>query len=377
MTNLRVSRGSPLPPPHDSGDGQRGEQRIERVSSTGRLTGIRKLNRKRRRQWRRQRRRWRRGGAGLETELPGRSFDRSGRIDRGGDRCDKQYEAGDEADDFHNASMSRGRPTFKTVGILPAVEIPQPTRPIIVCGMARSGTSLVGQLIKASGNAVIFPEMSPHSTTAIFDLLPQVRATIRAQRWRPFSDADIEARVVELLRRIWGAGRDPELHDDVGQPRFGLKQPHAEELRARFVTTLAAFPPQWVYTVRDPVAIYDSTLRMSAGGDLSPGQFAERFENSLSQIEELVATGDGFTFQADRAAGNPEYRLMRSRRLYEFLGLPFGAAAERFVDKWPQINTSSGSNVGQLTPEEVAARVEKFATSDASTDLTDRIAGLD
>ena len=80
--------------------------------------------------------------------------------------------------------------------------IPPITRPIIVCGMARSGTSLIGQLLKTSQEVVVFPELSVASTTAQFDLLVQVRDTIKAQPWRPFTDDDIEAHAVELPPRV-------------------------------------------------------------------------------------------------------------------------------------------------------------------------------
>ncbi len=67
-----------------------------------------------------------------------------------------------------------------------------PTRPIIACGMARSGTSLLGQFIKTSPDVVIFPEMNPANTPAIFELLSQVRRTLGFQSWRPFTESDVE-----------------------------------------------------------------------------------------------------------------------------------------------------------------------------------------
>ncbi len=130
--------------------------------------------------------------------------------------------------------------------------VASPTRPIIVCGMARSGTSLLGEFIKTSPDVVIFPELDPASTPAIFELLRQVGRTLGFPSWRPFTECDVEARVVELLRNIWGSGRDWDVHDDTGQRRFGLKQPNAEELHEDFAAVLGEFSPQWVYAIRKP-----------------------------------------------------------------------------------------------------------------------------
>lgn len=242
--------------------------------------------------------------------------------------------------------------------------------------MARSGTSLVGQLIKSSGQAVIFPEMSLQSTPALPKLLDEVRATLAAQKWRPFTEHDIEARIMELLRRIWAAGRDPEVHDDRGQRRFGLKQPHAEESAPELIRSLPAFPPQWVYTVRNPVDIYESTLRMASGGDVAPDQFSSRFHASLDAIDPLVNSGNGFIFQADRAASDAFYREQRSRDLFEFLDLDFGETAGSFVDRWPATNTSAGRNAGPLADAEIAERAETLAGLAIGKSLLERVRSL-
>lgn len=238
--------------------------------------------------------------------------------------------------------------------------IPPITRPIIVCGMARSGTSLLGQLLKTSPHVVVFPELSVASTTAQFDLLVQVRNTITAQPWRPFTAADIEARVVELLRRIWGAGRDPDLHDDDGQARFALKQPHAEEFAERYRAVLGEARPQWVYSLRDPVAIYDSTLRQAAWGDIEPDAFMEQFLRSATVATALKGAGDLLGFHVGRAAADDAYRSMRTDQLFAFLDLAPTSWTKGFVRGWPPVNTSADTNRGPLSTSEIADRLATF-----------------
>ncbi len=226
--------------------------------------------------------------------------------------------------------------------------------------MARSGTSLTGELVNSSPDIVLFPEMSVHSTSSQIDLLKEVRATLRAQPWRDFTLEGIEARVVELLRRIWGAVRDPDQFDDEGQPRFGLKQPHAEEWSEQFVETLGAYRPQYVYTIREPAGIYHSTLRMSAWGDFDPDEFTERFLSSIEMAGDLVAAGDLFVFDVSRASDDTAYRKQAGNDLFDFLGLPMSDFTHQVLDRWPAMNRSGGKNKGEIPDEEIEARVEAF-----------------
>ena len=226
--------------------------------------------------------------------------------------------------------------------------------------MARSGTSLTGELVNSSQDIVLFPEMSVHTTSSQIDLLREVRATLRAQPWRNFTSEGIEGRVVELLRRIWGAVRDPEQFDDEGQPRFGLKQPHAEEWSEQFVETLGVYRPQYVYTIRDPAGIYHSTLRMSAWGDFDADDFTDRFLSSIEVAGDLVAAGDLFVFDLSRASSEPSYRKQAGSDLFKFLELPMNDFSHQVLDRWPAMNRSGGENRGPIPDEEIHERVKAF-----------------
>ncbi len=231
--------------------------------------------------------------------------------------------------------------------------------------MARSGTSLLGEFIKTSPGVVIFPEMDPASTPAIFELLSQVSRTLGSQSWRPFTESDVEARVVELLRNIWGSGRDWDMHDDTGQRRFGLKQPNAEELHEDFASVLGEFPPQWVYAIRNPADVYNSTLRMENWGDFEPEAFHARYEESLRIAHKLYASGDLFVFDVDRTGRDPVARKQQAAYLFSFLGLEPTDRTEEFLDEWPTVNASGGANRGSVPDEEIARRVAKFSESEA------------
>ena len=218
--------------------------------------------------------------------------------------------------------------------------IQEPSRPIVVCGMPRTGTTLIGQLIKTAGweNVVMFPEFAPDEVPAMFDVLEQTRAVLRSQAWRPFTDEDIEARVCELHRRIIGTGRDPEPGgDDIGQPRYGFKQPRAEIQHERFAAALGPFRPQYVYTFRDPVEAYRSFVGIS---QVRPSQkeWALSLDVSSQAAVDLAASGDVFPVDTELWASDPAMRPTLVNQLFSFLGLQTTAETEDFVTRWPAIN---------------------------------------
>lgn len=218
--------------------------------------------------------------------------------------------------------------------------IQEPSRPIVVCGMPRTGTTLIGQLVKTAGwdNVVMFPEFAPDQVPAMFDVLEQTRAVLRSQAWRPFTDDDIEARVCELHRRIIGSGRDPEPDgDDIGQPRYGFKQPRAEIQHEKFAAALGPFSPQYVYTFRDPVEAYRSFVGIS---QIPPSQkeWALSLDVSSQAAVDLAASGDLFPVDTEKWASDTAVRSALVDQLFSFLGLDPTAETKDFVTRWPGIN---------------------------------------
>jgi len=273
----------------------------------------------------------------------------------------------------------QGQPHLGQVDMLPEMApIPRPTRPVIVCGVARSGTTRLGELLNELDDVVIFPEMNPTYVPAQFDLLRQLRATFRAQKWRiEFTPEGIDARLVELLRRIWGAGRVTHEHrDDVGQLRFGLKQPHAEERHAEFTDVLGRYRPVYVYTVREPGSIYHSTLRMAGFGDYQPDEYADRFLQSVDIAIKLAAEGDLMVFDVAEAAGDPRYRKQRAQDVLTFIGLRSNDRYQEQVESWPLVNQSEGENRGPIPDDEIERRVTTLRRDPRYAELLERIATL-
>jgi hypothetical protein len=256
------------------------------------------------------------------------------------------------------------------------MDVIAPTRPVVVCGMPRSGTSLAGQIVKKADGVVIFPEFSPAAVPAMFDTLAQTRDMLSSAPWHGFPAELVDARIVELLRRMWAAGRPAERAEDPEAPVFGLKQPNAELYHERFAVELGRYRPRYVYTVRDPAAMYDSLLRMAAWGDLTPRAFRLRLELSFDAAAELAASGDGFVLNVARATADVEYRERRCTELMAFLDLEPAARFANFLRAWPPVNRAEGENRGDLADREIVARVETFRGHRRSASLLQRAEGL-
>jgi hypothetical protein len=184
----------------------------------------------------------------------------------------------------------------------------------------------------------MFPEFAPDQVPAMFDVLEQTRGVLRSQAWRPFTAEDIEARVCELHRRIIGSGRDPEPGgDDVGQPRYGFKQPRAETHHDQFARALGPFKPQYVYTFRDPVASYRSFVGISQVAP-QPKEWVLWLDQSSQAAVELALSGDLFPVNTAQWAADPALRSNRVEQLFSFLGLVPTDETKDFVTQWPGIN---------------------------------------
>lgn len=230
--------------------------------------------------------------------------------------------------------------------------IGEPSRPIIVCGMPRTGTTLIGQFLKTAGwdVLVVMPEFPPMQVPSMFDVLDQTRALFRSQTWRPFTDDDIDARVCELFRRIIGSGRDPEpMGDDIGQPRFGFKQPRAEMFHDRFAEALRSYRPQYVYTFRDPDEAFSSFNAISHGA-VDPREWGQWLTASSVAASALASRGDLFPVDVARWSGDPSLRAGVSRRMFEFLDLPYRDESRAFCESWPAVNRRTTDIDGSDTP---------------------------
>jgi hypothetical protein len=230
-------------------------------------------------------------------------------------------------------------------------------------------------LLKTSPDVEVLPELSPESVPSLFGLIEELRGTLHWQKWKEFSEGDIEARVIEVLRQVWRSGR--QLHfRNLDRPRFGLKQPWSENLWQEFHDTLGSFRPQWVYALRDPAQVYRSNLQMAGAPDWTPEEFRHLYMTSLDNALTLAEVGDLFVFDMDACTTDEEHRRQTVGALFTFLGIAAGPWASWFSHRWTKVNASSSENRGPRADSEVEARVSALLEPESFGLVTARVAQL-
>lgn len=246
-------------------------------------------------------------------------------------------------------------------------------RPLIVCGMPRSGTTLIGQLMKSGDTDLdrsisyekehvrIYPELNPGRLVAQFDLIETIGDVLGAMAWRlEFDDDTIAARKLELLRAIWRTGRPATGAPDEGHERFGLKQPGGELFYTQHQQALGSVSPIFVYCLRSPGDVYRSNLEtMGSWGDVSPRRFLHKYRKSLTAIERFEPE-DVFVFDVDLASTDLDTRRSLTRSLFAFCEVEYTHRTERFVTDWPAVNRGSRKGIESLDATEVNQRVDRF-----------------
>ena len=228
----------------------------------------------------------------------------------------------------------------------------------MVCGLPRSGTTLIGALLNQSPAIEVLNEIPYLSEFPGFrDLIRQYCRWCDATResaheaWRGMSADVVEERVEGLLRAFsralkpfaapgsprWDAGEKPDA------PVFCLKRPGLELWADAYEELFTERKPRYVYCLRDPVEIYGSMLSVPWGAAQTPEDFVASLGRSIARIEELARAGSPnrtFIVNVERASRNPEERQVMVQALFKFIGVEPCDRVARFVSEWPPTNRS-------------------------------------
>ena len=110
--------------------------------------------------------------------------------------------------------------------------------PVIVCGMPRTGTTLIRRVLDSSPDPVIFREMGMEVVLPALELLETQKTRLADSPWLELTPADIERKVLVALRHLWEAGQGKGEPGYRGERRFGVKEPNLEVHRRRLDGTL-------------------------------------------------------------------------------------------------------------------------------------------
>lgn len=245
-------------------------------------------------------------------------------------------------------------------------------RPLMICGMPRSGTTLIGQVMKTgdrdSDGSVsdtkehvrIYPELDPGKVAEQFALLGSLGKLLTSTTWRNFTEELISERKLELLRAIWRSGRPDRGAPDEGHERFGLKQPNGELFYRRYRKALGEYSPIYIYCVRTPDDVYRSNLNtMGKWGDIGPSGFRRKYKKSLSAVAKMEPS-DVAVVDIDRLTADEATRRKAIQALFTFCDVEYTDRTERFVTDWPAVNRGSREGIESMSGAEVDRRVQRF-----------------
>jgi sulfotransferase family protein len=179
------------------------------------------------------------------------------------------------------------------------------SRPIVVCGPARSGTTMVRAMLNSHANILIAGEVPLY---AMPSLAPLLEETAKHQR----SDWT-EQRRAEVVRALWFATSRPVPYRPAA--RWGMKTPWSE-LDSDFWGSMVS--PLYVYALRRGDRVFQSHIRLGWGGK-SPGPLIRRYKESLKAFEKLRREGSAHIVQLDLLDG-PESRRRAAEEMFAFVG---------------------------------------------------------
>lgn len=229
---------------------------------------------------------------------------------------------------------------------------------LIVCGLGRSGTSLIRSLLGSSRFIEICNEL-PHVSEfpAFYDVLQQYRKwgdrmmANPHEAWRGVTPAYIEEGVSYLFRcfcRSFRPAIEPEPRHAAGlvdgRPRLlCVKRPEAEIQAEAYEVIFQHRKPRYIYCIRNPVSVYESWLSIAWGATLQPEDFLQRLRLSVGKIIEvdgMEPSGRVFVINVQAISSDPALIRTRVKDLFCFIGVQPDAEVDRFCREWPPVNRS-------------------------------------
>lgn len=236
-------------------------------------------------------------------------------------------------------------------------------KPIIVCGVARSGTTFVRDLLKAHDKIVMSDEFFVQKMPHLKTFLEECEGAFPKRRGS-WSD-----RKSEMMRAMWflysnnGVGRS-----FLEAPRFGNKTPGAEHYFEFYDWAFEADDPLYIYVLRRGDDLFLSRLNVLWGKVPSVKTQLRKYKDSIRAMEEFQATHPErlHVVQLDRLGSSIEDRRAFTESLFAFAGETLDAGVMQIVETWPKPNKTT--------------RTERPADQPLLTALPDRfrrVMGLD
>ena len=212
--------------------------------------------------------------------------------------------------------------------------------PIIVCGVARSGTTFVRDLIDSHPDIAMSDEFFLYRISSLSTLLKELEAV--AGKRCNWSSARSK-----LVRAMWFCATDEKRQEKgVSARRFGNKTPGAEHYFDFYEEVFADAPPKYVYVMREGERVFLSRLNMRWGRTPTIGQQVKRYLLSIAKFEAFLSRSPDriHLLRIDQIGEAYEDRVEEVERLFAFIGENVTAHVQQFVERWRHAQTTSGKH---------------------------------
>lgn len=227
-------------------------------------------------------------------------------------------------------------------------------RPIIVCGVPRSGTTALSLMLNQHAEIGLAREIELYKLPSIVPLLSET-AVHHGDSWTP-------ERRDEVVKAIWYYVGRP-VGERVTARRWGMKTPWSEFNRDLWDPLVS---PLWVYVIRRGDRVFQSNIRLSYGDADDPERMIARYKESIRIGEAMARKGAGHICQMD-LADDSESRLRLAQDLFGFLEEELDSGVMTFVEKWPtQHPATTPTNAGgPAGPVELPDRWQELLATDS------------
>jgi len=195
-------------------------------------------------------------------------------------------------------------------------------RPIVICGVPRSGTTALSLMLNQHAEIGLAREIELYKLPSIVPMLSET-AVHHKDAWTP-------ERRDEVVKAIWYfIGRPVGVRIDAR--RWGMKTPWSEFNRDLWDPLVS---PLWVYVIRRGDRVFQSNMRLGYGDADDPERMIARYKESIHIGEAMAREGAGHICHMD-LADDFESRMRLAEGVFGFIEEEIDPGVRAFVEKWP------------------------------------------
>ena len=238
--------------------------------------------------------------------------------------------------------------------------------PLIVCGVARSGTRMATDILNAHNRIVVQDEIHAKTMEAYFDFLEQVQGVFdhySERKGRPLHGHWQRNR--ETLHHMFFISANKKQMASKDDPILyhGVKTPGYERYLDQFEACFPRNPPRYVYCMRDAAKVWRSWHGLGYLDDVRT--FSKRYERSLRQALAIKRkVGDRLiVFELDSMIGANDKFAFIEETFYKPLGLPLNGSARERLEETSNRNSAERRGATLSDDQKMIKEMDKLSQS--------------